>query len=149
MDIITADVPYAVEQVRARYIQVDDGALAAEIVSQLQTGADFGELARQYSLERHTGENGGDLSYFSRNTLLVPEVEAAAFALGVGEMSDIISLPNNDGGSKFYILQVTDKNPQRALLPEQRALLLKERFEGWLQNYRAQADIQILIDAGL
>jgi len=148
MEVITADVPYAVEQVRARYIQVDDESLAAEIETQLRASADFAALARQYSLERHTGENGGDLSYFPRNTLLVPEVEAAAFALDIGEISDVISVPNSNGSNVFYILQVTDKDPQRALAPEQRALLLKESFESWLQNYRAQADIQILIDAG-
>ena len=149
MDAITADVPFAVEQIRARYIQVDDSALAQQILTNLNNGADFAEMALLHSLERHTGENGGDLSYFPRNTLLVPAVEDAAFALEAGEISDIISVPNQNGGATFYIIQVTDIDPQRALLPQQRAELLRETFEAWLEEFRSQATIEIFVDTGI
>ena len=55
--IVTADVPFAVEQVHARYIQVDDLNLANTLLAQIQNGDDFATLAQLHSLDRITGEN--------------------------------------------------------------------------------------------
>lgn len=143
---VTGDVPFAVPQVHARYIQVSDAALAQSLLAQIQAGADFGELARQNSLDRLTGENGGDLGFFPPGTLLVPDVEQAAFALDVNQVSDIISVAGSDGSPTYYIIQVLEKDPQRALSLEQRAVLLQETFEAWLQTLWEQADIVRYVD---
>lgn len=141
---ITAEVPYAVEQVRARYIQVDDPQLAATILAQARAGEDFAALARQHSLDRVTGEIGGDLGYFARGSLLVPEVEAAAFALQPGEISDVIAVTPAEGGpTRHYIVQVVELDPQRPLDADQRFALLQAHFEAWLAQARNAAEIEI------
>jgi len=54
---VTADVPTAVEQVRASYIQMDDGAAAQQVLVRAQAGDDFAFLAQQNSVDRLTGAN--------------------------------------------------------------------------------------------
>lgn len=145
---VTADVPQAVEQVHARYLQVDDPALARSLQEQVEDGADFATLAQQHSLDRATGEDGGDLGYFPTGTLLVPEIEAAAFALEPGEVSNVITGTVSGGEPTYYLVQVVDVDPQRSLSPDRRAMLLQERFEAWLAEQKAQADIVRHIEDG-
>ena len=145
--LVTANVPEAVTQVRARYLQVDDLALAQSLRSQLvgegtDGTAGFSDLAREYSLDRSTAENGGDLGYFARGMLLVPEIEEAAFALEPGEVSDVISATVPGGEqTTYYLVQVVDVDPERPLEPQFRAQLLEERFDQWLAEQWAQAEI--------
>lgn len=146
---VTSDVPQTVPQVRARYIQVDDQALAESLLEQIANGADFAALAQEHSLDQATAADGGDLGYFAQGTLLVPELEEAAFALQPGEVSDVITVTSADGGQTvYYLLQVVDVDPERPLGPDQRAALLQERFEAWLGEQWSQADIERYIDTG-
>ncbi len=56
------------------------------IQDKLKKGADFEELAREYS-DCPSASQGGDLGYFGRGTM-VKEFEDAAFNLDVGEVSE-------------------------------------------------------------
>lgn len=79
-----AEFPEA-EEVSARHILVATEEEAKALVSELDGGADFAELAQA----RSTGPSstrGGDLGYFQREQM-VPEFAEAAFALEVGEVS--------------------------------------------------------------
>ena len=146
---VTADVPLAVEQVRARYIQVDDAALAGSLLEQVRAGADFGLLAQQHSLDRATAQNGGDLGFFAHGSLLVPEVEAAAFALAESlAVSDVVSATNDQGQTTYYLVQLIERDPQRPLTADLRYLLLQERFEGWLDELWQEAEIVRFVDTG-
>lgn len=149
VEFVTADVPFAVEQVRARYLQVDDSALAQSLLDQVRGGADFAALAQQHSLDRVTGEIGGDLGYFTQGSLLVPEVEVAAFSLQPGQDSEVIGAPLADGsGMTYYLVQVIERDPQRQLDANLRFTLLQERFEEWLAQQWTQAQITRFIDTG-
>ena len=59
-----------------------------DILDEAQQGASFTELAKTYS-EGPSGASGGDLGFFGPGTM-VPDFEKAAFALEVGEISDIV-----------------------------------------------------------
>lgn len=146
---VTTDVPETAPQVRARYIQVDDPALAQTLLDQVNNGADFAALARDHSLDRATAQDGGDLGYFAEGTLLVPELEQAAFSLQPGEVSEVITASTPDGGQTvYYLVQVVDVDMERPLGPDQRAALLQERFEAWLAEQWSQAEIVRHIDTG-
>lgn len=136
---VTADVPYAVPQVRASYLEVADAALAQSILDQIQNGADFAALAQAYSLDQTTAPNGGDLGFF--DSLLVPELEAAAFSLEIGAVSDVITVQHSNGQTSHYIITVTERDEGRPLTDEQRSVLLKEKFESWLFEQLSQAEI--------
>ena len=142
---VTADVPTAMEYVRARYIQVDDEATAQTIIAELGAGADFATLVQLYSVEPSKDVTNGDLDFFRRGTLLVPEVEAAAFALQPFERSGIIPVEQLDGSTTYYIVETVARDPQRALTTAERAQLLDQRFQEWLTAEREAANIEVYI----
>lgn len=147
-DQVTAAVPRAVEQVNARYIQVDDPALAQELWQRAKNGDDFAFLAQQNSVDRVTGENGGELGFFARGSLLVPAVEEAAFALQPGEISDVITATGEDGRQTYYLVQVIARDPQRRLEADMQYTLLQSAFESWLADLWQQADIVLMVNSG-
>lgn len=139
---VTAEVPDTADHVRARYIQMDDAALAQAVLDRARAGDDFAFLAQQNSVDRVTGEIGGDLGFFAMGALLVPEVEAAAFALQPGEISDLIAVPNADGTTTYYIIQVTEREADRALGVDAYQARLEAAFANWLEQLRADATIE-------
>ncbi len=142
VDSVTADVPRAVEQVHARYIQVDDQLLAQSLLDQVRNGVDFAALAQQHSLDRVTGENGGDLSFFARGSLLVPEIEEAAFNLQPGETSEVVAGTRVEGSATtFYIIQLVERDPQRNLSADLLFRQLQQKFEQWLSQQWEEAEI--------
>ncbi len=85
---------------------VDTSAAKAKvdsILAQIKNGADFAELAAQYSDDPGSKSKGGDLGYFERR-MMVKEFDEAAFNLQVGEVSDIVR--TNYG---FHIIKITDR----------------------------------------
>ena len=146
---ITADVPFTAEQVRASYIQVDDAALADSLLQQIDEGADFSDLAARYSRDSVTGPAGGDLGFFARGSLLVSEVEEAAYRLQPGEVSAVISVTDSETGKiTYYIVEVTERDPERPLNTNLRYKLLQERFDAWLADQWANATIVYLLEEG-
>ena len=146
---ITADVPFTGEEVRARYIQLDDAQLADSLLSQIKEGADFADLATRYSRDSITGPAGGDLGFFARGSLIVPEVEEIAFQLQPEEVSNVLAVTDPESGkTTYYIVMVTERDMERPLNTDQRQQLLEERFESWLIEQRENATILNLLDEG-
>jgi len=65
-----------------KYIQV----IADSLYQELLKGADFAELARQFSQDPGSGQQGGDLGWFGRGRMVKP-FEDTAFALKDNEIS--------------------------------------------------------------
>ncbi|MFZ0545879.1 MAG: SurA N-terminal domain-containing protein [Candidatus Promineifilaceae bacterium] len=145
IETVTADVPFAAEQIHARYIRVDDPTLAQTLLDQINGGADFAELARQNSLDPSAAA-GGDMGFFSAGSLLVPELEAPAFALQPGQTSQVIPATNFDGMPTYYILQVIERDPQRPFEGNQRSILLEQAVSSWIAGLREQAEITVFVD---
>jgi peptidyl-prolyl cis-trans isomerase SurA len=100
------------DQVKLRLIAlnkpVDDAGqirtLADEILSKINGGASFAEMAKVYSQDSHAGE-GGDWGWFETSKLL-KELATAAEALKPGERSGVIEVKE-----ACYLLLVEDKRP--------------------------------------
>lgn len=96
-------------------LQVTPSAQSAEISlskikaiqEKLQNGADFAELARQYSEDPGSARNGGDLGFVSRGSF-VKEFEEAAFALEPNEISEIVQSQFG-----FHIIQMLERQGER------------------------------------
>jgi foldase protein PrsA len=136
LEVVTADVPDATEQVHARHIVVDGQEVAQQILEQLRGGADFVALARERSLDLATKDNGGDLGWFPRG-LVAPELETVAFALQPGQISDVVQF-----GGQFHIIQVVEREIARPLSPEMQVDLRLALFDRWLAEQRAAAEIE-------
>ncbi|WP_348771601.1 peptidylprolyl isomerase [Aceticella autotrophica] len=74
------------EVVKASHILVADEKTANEIYNKLMQGADFAQMAKQYSIDTSTKDKGGELGEFPRGTM-VQEFDNAVFNLKAGEIS--------------------------------------------------------------
>ncbi len=108
------------KQVKASHIliKVDAGAAEAQkaearkkienVQQKLKDGADFAELAKEYS-EGPSNAKGGDLGYFRRGQMVGP-FENAAYAMKTNEVSDIVETRFG-----YHIIKVYDKKPEQTL----------------------------------
>ncbi|MDK1287469.1 SurA N-terminal domain-containing protein [Pseudoalteromonas umbrosa] len=106
-------------------------AKAQGLYSQLQSGADFAELAQTHSDDVASGELGGDLDWIERD-MMDPEFETAAFALAnVGDYSEVV-----ESEFGFHIIQLTDLQAQEVTAFEEMAAELRAELE---QNAKIDA----------
>jgi len=77
------------------------------VEEQLENGAEFGDMAREYSDDTATSVDGGDLGFITEGQM-VEEFEKTAFSLEVGEVSDIIETQFG-----YHILKVFDREEGR------------------------------------
>lgn len=133
-----AVVPEIAPQVHSRHILVTDEATARELLNQLQAGADFAQLAAQYSLDVSTASSGGDLGWVTRGVLLQREVEDAIFALQPGQLA-----PDPVRSSLgYHVIQTLERVEDRPLSQASLALLQQQAFLDWLDLQRQTADIE-------
>ncbi len=133
-------VPTSAEQVHARHILVNTLNEANALLARLQAGEDFAALAARYSVDVTTRDNGGDLGWFPRGGLLVPEVEQVAFEQSPGQISAVIA-----SAWGYHIVQTLEFDPDREIEFETRQRLVDKAIEQWRLELRNGADIQQLV----
>lgn len=89
-------------EIRASHILVKDEETAKKVQAELAAGKSFEELAKQYSEDTASKENGGDLDYFGPGKM-VPEFEEAAYKLKKDEISQPVK-----SSYGYHIIKVTD-----------------------------------------
>lgn len=94
---------FSYEEVHAGHILLASEEEAKVVISDLEGGADFEELAKEKSTGP-SGPNGGDLGYFKKGQM-VPEFGEAAFAMEIGSTS---SEPVKTQFG-FHVIKVEDK----------------------------------------
>lgn len=88
--------------VKASHILVKTEAEAKKLKEEIENGKDFAQAAKEVSL-CPSGQNGGDLGYFSRGQM-VKEFENAAFSMEIGEISNPVKTQFG-----YHLLYLTDK----------------------------------------
>ncbi|MEP7359584.1 MAG: peptidylprolyl isomerase [Anaerolineales bacterium] len=131
---VTAAVGEAAEQVHAEEILVASEFTARDLLAQLQSGKDFATLALAYSRDLSSRPAGGDLGWFPRGLLTVPEVEDAAFALQPGETSGVVH-----SSLGYHIVRVIERDPARPLSPAAAQAVRAAAWAAWLKAALAQA----------
>jgi parvulin-like peptidyl-prolyl isomerase len=118
---------------------------AMQLQKRVKNGESFDLLALNYS-QGPAAAQGGDVGFIGRGTI-IPEVEAAAFSLPVGQVSEVIE--SNVG---FHIIQVVDKKgaglkPIAAVREEIKTKIedekLDKKFDEWIASVRAKSHIEI------
>ena len=134
-DEIIAKTSETAEQVHARQILLYNSDEAETALNQLNAGADFETLAEQYDpLTR------GDLGWFPRGYLTVPELDEVVFTLEPGEHSDVI-----ETALGYHIVQVVEREENRPLSPDAYRMMQAETLARWLQERRQQSEITLYV----
>lgn len=141
---IPEELPTTAEHIHARHILVDTKEEAESILAQIESGADFGTLAQTYSLDVTTRDRGGDLGFFPRGLLLVPELEEAAFALAPGQVSGVIHTELLG----YHIIQVLERTEREISELDMEMIKANQReaVRLWREQLWENADIELYID---
>jgi peptidyl-prolyl cis-trans isomerase C len=121
--------------VRASHILINPGhtpdeqaaarAKAEEVLALAKApGADFAALARERS-EGPTAPLGGDLGFFPREGGMVEPFAAAAFALDVGQISDVVQTQFG-----FHVIKCTAKEEPTVISLEEATEMLRNELKG-------------------
>ena len=89
-------------EIRASHILVKDEDTAKKVEAELAAGKSFEDLAKQYSEDTASKENGGDLDYFGPGKMEAA-FEEAAYKLKKGEISQPVKTSYG-----YHIIKVTD-----------------------------------------
>jgi peptidyl-prolyl cis-trans isomerase SurA len=104
------------------------------VQKKLSEGEDFGKLAFEYSDDKASGIQNGNLGYFTRGRM-VPEFENTAFNLEVNEISPIIKTSFG-----YHIIKLNEIQP----LPTYEAE--KEELKEMFQRVRHKEDYKLLMN---
>jgi peptidyl-prolyl cis-trans isomerase C len=133
----------AEEEIKARHILVESQEKAKEVFEKIAYGADFAKMAREYSKDPGTKDDGGDLGFFSRGQM-VPQFEEAAFKLDKGD----VSLPVETQFG-WHLIQVLEKRARQApdfesVKPRIKAALVHHKAQDVVTDLRAKAAIEYI-----
>jgi peptidyl-prolyl cis-trans isomerase C len=125
---------------KARHILVKDQAQAQDIIAQLNKGANFAALAKKYSLDAQSAQNGGELGDWFPPDSMVPEFSGAVMKLKKGEITQApVQSPYG-----WHVIQLEDVRDRPAPTLEQQ----HDQIANELQGKTFQAYIKQLTDAG-
>jgi peptidyl-prolyl cis-trans isomerase SurA len=79
--------PKTTDRMKNQYLN-----FAQAVLDSIKQGASFEEMAKKYSEDPGSKAYGGDLGFVKKG-VFYPQFEAAAFALEVGQLSDVVETP--------------------------------------------------------
>lgn len=152
----SADSTLIVEQTHARHILTKLNEVVSEqeakqkmdgLKERLDNGADFVELAQQYS-EDGSANSGGDLGWVNPGDT-VPEFESAMNSLAPEEISEPIRSPFG-----WHIIQVLerrkqDMTDQAARIQARKEIFsrkVEEAYEDWIHELRDRAFVELRLE---
>ncbi|MDY0028457.1 MAG: peptidylprolyl isomerase [Pseudobdellovibrionaceae bacterium] len=140
-DQMVAEMP-KVDEVKASHILVDDEAKAKEIITKLDGGAKFADLAKEYSKDKSNAQNGGDLGYFAQGDM-VKEFGDAAFALAKGKYTQT-PVKTQFG---YHVILLEDKRARPApafddVKDELSAKVKRDLLNKMMEEWRSSAKVE-------
>ena len=116
------------------------------IVKELESGAAFDELAKQYSQDG-TAAAGGDLGLFTLDELSA-EFQGTVRGMAEGQISPVLKTPK---GYQILMLQEIKKIPGKTLKEARRKIqerlyreLVEEKYKAWLKALRNRSYVKII-----
>lgn len=132
--------PLSEEEKAAKRRSIED------LLKRARAGEDFAKLAQEYSEDIASKDKGGE--YQSARGKMIPEIEAAVFAMKTNEISAVVTSTHG-----YHIVKLTEKIPPRkidyaAASAEIKNSLtqkaIEERFPDYIAWLRGQAKVEIL-----
>lgn len=110
---------------------------AAALREEALGGADFAALARENSDDEGSEAKGGDLGFFPRGSMVSP-FEAAAFALELGEISEVV-----ESRFGYHVIRLTERRAAQPVPIER----VRGRLEQVLKHRQRQEEVNSFVEA--
>ncbi len=127
-------VPTVAEQVHLHVIAVKTYDDAEEIRARWEAGEDFADLAREVSLDKVSGEQGGDFGWLPRGVLPSSWFDEVAFSLTIGDVSEPLAYASDPMSTEifYYLLMVSEKAEAREIDEDSLQILKAQALDVWL-----------------
>jgi peptidyl-prolyl cis-trans isomerase D len=141
------------EQVHARHILISvpagadaktDAAAKAkaeDVLKQIKAGGNFAELAKKYSDDPGSKENGGDLPMMATSGF-VPEFSKAAMALNPGQTSDLVKTQFGYHIIQTIAKQAAGTKPLSEVKDQMHLSLQQQKAAAAVQSFQQQVSAQ-------
>ncbi|HFK1765628.1 TPA: peptidylprolyl isomerase [Bacillus mobilis] len=126
-------------EIRVSHILVSDETLAKDIKSKIDSGEDFGSLAKEFSQDIATKEKGGDIGYFKEGDM-VQAFQDAARKLKVGEVSQPVKTEFG-----YHVIKLLDEKKLPSF-EQMKPQLQSELISNKMDQAKINAEIQKLLD---
>lgn len=117
------------------------------LLIRVRKGEDFAKLAKENSDDKGSGQNGGDLGFFSKG-MMVPNFEKAAFSLKKDEVSDVVETEFG-----FHVIKLIDKKPERTIPLSEvhdklknylKSMEVNKKLSEYLADLRKKANVKVM-----
>jgi parvulin-like peptidyl-prolyl isomerase len=112
----------------------------SDINDALEKGTDFGEVAKQYSEDSATKDNGGDMGWIARGMITDLGAENELFNLDAGARSEQHNLLTT---TTWY--KVIEKSDSRDLADDQKTAIKNNAYQYWLNQQKKAHDVLRLL----
>ncbi len=138
-----------INELKARKEELDKEAKKKidDILGESKSGADFAELAKKYSHDSASAQNGGDLDFIYKG-VFDPAFDEAISKMQAGDVSDVVRTPYG-----YHIVKLGETKPaEQATFAEMEEAIQKQLFlekakikvGKYLLGLRKKAEIEIL-----
>lgn len=129
---------------RARHILVSSREAATEVLGRIQNGEDFARIAKDASLDKASGAQGGELGWFDKDRM-VPEFAKATAALTPGRFSDPVQTRYG-----WHVIQLEEARPGtvpafETEAPKIRQAILQRAIGERIADLRSTADVRWVV----
>jgi len=132
---LTKDISADQEMVWARHILVATEPEARLVLTKLEEGDFWADLAAQLSTDTSNSANGGDLGWFGKGQM-VEEFETAAFALEIGQVSEPVKTSFG-----YHIIQVIG-HEVRTLNSDELNTIKSAAYSKAIEQAKTEAEIK-------
>ncbi len=132
------------KEYRARHILLKDKTQAEQIITELDLGGDFAQLAKKHSIDTSSAKNGGELDWFQPQRM-VPEFSSATALLDKGKYTKV-PVKSQYGWHIIKLEDSRDVTPPtlEQIKPKLSQALQQQQVGKYIKALQEKADINIV-----
>jgi len=142
-DALADEIPSSAEQSMISWIVLPEDRVEdiPKIIEGLEAGQEFVDLAEEFSSDRTTAVNGGEVGWVPQNAY--PSLDSTISSLEPGEVSGAVQV-----GTDTYFLKLNDTDEDRVIEPAMIDRLKSVALQIWLLNDRGNHRISVCFGGG-
>jgi hypothetical protein len=140
-DYLSTRMPTAVKQIHLNVILVDTEEEANQVQERWENGESFADLAREFSLDANSRENGGDIGWVPQGAVYESRYDSVIFDLDVNTLSEPLAYydssvedPASPAFVNYYIFMVSEKADARQVDDQYLPTLRDNYYQTWLSQ---------------